>query len=82
MLGESVTRASIWCLIGSIFLVAGFSFYRTEMKPAVLIVATMGLVLALIFAFRRTFARQDYYRMLGDAVFLLPLFYLIWSGNL
>jgi 4-hydroxybenzoate polyprenyltransferase len=81
MLGEPVTRASIWCLIGSIFLVAGFSFYRAEMKPAVLIVATMGLVLALIFAFRKHFAQQDYYRLLGDAVFLLPLFYLAWSNN-
>jgi hypothetical protein len=61
--------------------VTGFSFYHAEMKPAVLIVATMGMVLALIFAFRKDFARQDYYRLLGDAVFLLPLFYLTWSSN-
>ncbi|SHG93441.1 hypothetical protein SAMN04488109_2533 [Chryseolinea serpens] len=81
MLGEPITRASIWCLIGSIFLVTSFSLYYAEMKPAVLIVATMGLVLALIFVFRETFARQDYYRLLGDAVFLLPLFYLAWSSN-
>jgi len=82
MLGEPITRASIWCLIGGIFLVTVFSLYNTEMKPAVLIVATMGLVLALIFAFRENFARRDYYRLLGDAVFLLPLFYLAWGGNL
>jgi hypothetical protein len=81
MLGEPITRASIWCLIGGIFLVTGFSLYYAEMKPAVLIVGTMGLVLALIFVFRENFARQDYYRMLGDAVFLLPLFYLAWSSN-
>ena len=82
MLGEPITRASIWCLIGSIFLVTGFSLYRTEMKPAVLVVAAMGVVLAMIFVFRKNFARQDYYRLLGDAVFLLPLFYLAWSSNL
>jgi 4-hydroxybenzoate polyprenyltransferase len=81
MLGERITRASIWCLIGGIFLVSVFSIYYSEMKPAVLIVATMGLVLAFIFVFRESFARHDYYRLLGDAVFLLPLLYMAWSSN-
>lgn len=81
MLGEPITRASIWCLIGSFFVLTIFCFYNTEMRPAVLTVGVMGLVLAFIFAFRKNFEQNDHYRLLGDAVFLLPLFYFLWSSN-
>jgi len=81
MLGEPVTRTTLWCLIAGFFLITAFSLGGNELRPAALIVAAMGFVLALIFIFRKKFAENDLYRLLGDAVFILPLFYLLWTNR-
>ncbi len=40
----------------------------------------MNLVLFLLFFFSRQFERDNYYRLIGDAVFLFPIPYLLWNG--
>jgi 4-hydroxybenzoate polyprenyltransferase len=44
---------------------------------AIAIITLMGIILLLIFWKRDYFEKEDRYRLLGDAIFLLPIFYLI-----
>ncbi|MBL0742164.1 hypothetical protein [Chryseolinea lacunae] len=76
MFGESTTRTCIIVLIAAGFALTLVSWYFQELTRAVNVVAAMGTVLTVIFVFRKTFATHDYFRLVGDAVFLLPLLYL------
>jgi 4-hydroxybenzoate polyprenyltransferase len=73
--GEKITRNVIWFLMCLLFallllqLIDGLSF------PS-LIIGIMDVILMAIFIFRRTLARDDHYRLFGDAVFFLPVVYL------
>ena len=52
------------------------SSYRIE----ALILVMMNLPLLILFLFPEKFMRGDFYRLIGDAVFLLPLPYLLVNG--
>ena len=45
-----------------------------------LILVMMNLPLLILFLFPEKFMRGDFYRLIGDAVFLLPLPYLLVNG--
>lgn len=76
LVGERATRTTIWYLnIVQVLLVATqllLGFYNL----AVFLFFIMGLLLFVIFVFRKSFAMHDYYRLLGDAVFMVPIVYL------
>jgi hypothetical protein len=77
LVGDRATRISIWLLIileVSLTLIHSFS---GGLNKASLLLGFMGLMLLLIFIFRELLAKNDYYRLLGDAVFMIPIFYLI-----
>jgi hypothetical protein len=43
-----------------------------------LLLFAMNVTLFLIFIFRNRLAKDDLYRLIGDAVFLFPTFFLLW----
>lgn len=77
LVGDRTTRIAIWMLIALEVSVSLAMAMLTAQVLAFLLLACMGIALLTIFAFRRPLARNDYYRLLGDAVFLLPFFYWI-----
>jgi len=78
ILGDQTTRLCIWLLSIIQVLLAGLQLFSGELKIPALIVAIMGLTLLILFVFRASFAKHEYYRFLGDAVFLFPAFYLLF----
>lgn len=58
------------------FIVCGYMIYRACLFEALLFVA-MTAILLVIFLCRKFFEKNDYYRLLGDAAFLLPLIYAL-----
>lgn len=52
-------------------------FYLSFSQPVGLIIMIMDVMLLVIFLGRRYFIRNERYRFAGDAVFLLPLLYLL-----
>jgi hypothetical protein len=75
--GEATTRIIVWFLL-LLLLASTFaqSVMRTLLIPS-LMIGCMGLILLLIFVFRKSLAKEDYYRLLGDGVFLVPVIYLL-----
>jgi len=76
--GEQVTRMVIWFLLilQPIMTLIQWITDGTLLIPS-LIVGCMGVCLLLIFIYRVQLQRNDYYRVLGDAVFFLPATYLL-----
>jgi hypothetical protein len=77
VVGERATRVIIWLLIILEVLLALINVFLGEYKMAPLLLGMMGLMLITIFVFRESLSKNDYYRLLGDAVFVVPVFYLI-----
>jgi hypothetical protein len=75
--GEPVTRKSIWYLFVSGGLLTLLQCLWGDLTIPALILGLMGLLLLLIFLFRSNFAGNDYYRFLGDAVFFIPIIFLL-----
>jgi hypothetical protein len=76
-----VDEATIqYILIGLFVIALSISFYLF-FQPVYhfmsLIFIAMTTVLLLIFRNKKFFARNDYYRVVGDAVFLFPIIYLL-----
>lgn len=77
IMGDRITHRSIWLLFMIEVLLTLIQLFLGELKIPALIVAAMGLVLLMIFVFRASFAKHEYYRVLGDAVFLFPVLFLL-----
>jgi len=75
--GEVATRRVVWSLLLLIIALTLIQIVRGELLVPSLIIGCMGLILLLIFVFRESLSKKDYYRLLGDAVFLLPVIYLL-----
>jgi hypothetical protein len=77
ILGSETTCIVLYALILLNFILAGIQLYFQGPSGEVGILGFMNLTLLLVFHFRRTLARDDQYRLMGDAVFLFPVFYLV-----
>jgi hypothetical protein len=83
-LGSFVTRFGKYRtaqLIKTLFflVIAGGTvvLVMSNFQPTAYFPLFMGTVLYVIFAYPDFFARGEYYRLLGDAIFLFPLLYLL-----
>jgi hypothetical protein len=61
-----------------------FNFFLTLLEivhdgpfAPIIILLMMNITLLLIFVFKRSFSKHDVYRLIGDAIFLFPIFFLI-----
>jgi len=75
--GKRITRL---CLIGLITVNFCLAFIQASVYGVTLpvsILLLMNTTLLLVFMFRNRLAKNDLYRLLGDAVFLLPLLFLL-----
>jgi hypothetical protein len=77
IVGERTTRMIIWLLVIVQLLLTLLQLYWGQDNFAAIVLGSMGLILSSIFMFRKPLGRQDYYRFVGDAVFMIPVFYLI-----
>jgi hypothetical protein len=77
ILGRKTTSLVLYCLMLSNFLLGGIQLFFQGVSSAVIILSLMNFTLLLVFHFRSTMAYNDRYRLVGDAVFLFPVFYLI-----
>lgn len=72
---------SIRYILTGLFIIAFSICFHLVFQPAhyfiVVIFFSMISILLLIILFKGFFLRNEYYRMAGDAVFLLPLIYLL-----
>lgn len=77
VMGYSATKYSIAILFFVQFFVSVIQFELGIYFLPVIILLLMNLLLLIIFSQRSFFEIHDRYRLLGDAVFLLPLIYLL-----
>lgn len=77
VLGSKTTCVVLYSLMLLNFFLTLVQLYFHGSSGAVLILGAMNLTMLIVFYFRRSLARDDQYRLIGDAVFLFPLFYLI-----
>ena len=75
--GEPATRFVIWLLLILQLIMAFIQWIDGTLLIPALIVGCMGVCLLLIFIYRAQLEKNDYYRVLGDAVFFLPSTYLL-----
>lgn len=75
--GEYNTQVVINVLIALNAVLLGYLFTQSNAILIVIIPALMSVLLTLIMIFRKWFAIESRYRLLGDAVFLLPLISLL-----
>jgi hypothetical protein len=62
------------------YVLIGFSIIGfPDSINAVLVILSMNVVLTFIFSFRKLLQKSDGFRLIGDAIFVLPLFYLLVS---
>jgi hypothetical protein len=76
VMGESATKGSLIILFIVQAALAVVQFFIGEAGPIVVLNA-MNAMLLLIFANREYFGTEDRYRLLGDAIFVLPLIYVL-----
>jgi len=77
LVDEASIRLMLIVLFAVTFLISFFLFFMTAYHFIALVFMAMTVVLLLIFRCRKFFAVRDYHRLLGDAVFLFPIIYLI-----
>jgi 4-hydroxybenzoate polyprenyltransferase len=75
--GEQATRLVIWFLLVLQLIMTLIQWIDGTLLLPSLIVGCMGICLLLIFIYRAQLEKNDYYRVLGDAVFFLPATYLL-----
>lgn len=76
--GDLITRKLIGILFMTQLLIIAFgAFMKPTMIVSFIVLLVMNGVLAIIFFKWRTFAIRDRYRLVGDAIFLFPLFQLL-----
>jgi len=74
-MGAAATRTLILLLFVICASLAIYQIIHFNLRPAV-IVLLMDIILVIILLMKNKFAPEDRFRLLGDAVFLLPLVYL------
>jgi hypothetical protein len=77
IIGGKGTCVFLYVLFTLIFLLTLILIWRGGPSTPVAILLMMTIALFVIFIFRAKLARNDLYRMIGDAVFLFPVIYLI-----
>ncbi len=77
MMGKRATRFFLYGLFGINFLITAIQVMSFNTSTPMVILCSMNMILFLIFIFRTSLAKHDLYRLIGDAVFLLPAFLLI-----
>lgn len=73
--GASSTRAGI-LFLGSFNILTGVWLWSFDWRVAFIFIAMNAMLLAIL-ALQKHLVSNNYYRILGDAVFLIPLFYLL-----
>jgi hypothetical protein len=81
VMGKKSTRillSTLFVLNGSLMLLQ--FFWLEDVQSTLWAILLMNTVLVIIFIFHKRFETDDRYRLLGDAVFLLPLFFFgfVW----
>ena len=69
--GEKKIRKIIWC---TAVVNLGLSVINPDVAPAVTL-AVMNLMLLIVFIKRNYFSKHDRFRLVGDAVFFIPIIY-------
>lgn len=64
--------------IASFFIIAVYVILKGPVTP-IFVLAMMTGTLLLIFAFKNFFSEDDLYRLVGDAIFFLPVIFLLES---
>ena len=77
MIGKRATGFFLYGLFGVNFLITAIQIASVTTSIPVMILCSMNIILFLIFIFRNSLAKYDLYRLIGDAVFLIPSFFLI-----
>ena len=78
LMGDSSTRfllSALFMLNGVLMLLQFFWLANTQ--SILLVILFMNLMLLIIFVFHKRFEVDDRYRLVGDAVFLVPLFFFV-----
>jgi hypothetical protein len=73
--GASSTRVGI-LFLGSFNILTGVWLWSFDWRVAAIFIAMNAMLLAVL-ALQKHLVLNNYYRILGDAVFLIPLFYLL-----
>ena len=73
--GPSSTRRSI-LIFGLFNILSGLRLWSFDQNVALIFVAMNSMLLAILFL-RKRLVSNNLYRMLGDAVFFIPLFYVV-----
>ena len=76
IVGDHRTTNVIWFLIGMEIFLTIVQIRAGVLEVPALLFGCMSLALLLILGFRHKLAENDYYRLLGDAVFIIPALYL------
>jgi 4-hydroxybenzoate polyprenyltransferase len=77
ILGRETAQTFLYGLFAASYLLTILQFLMEIQIVFVLILFLMNAILFLIFIFRNDLERDDRYRLIGDAVFLLPLIVLV-----
>ncbi len=77
MVGDRSARMTIWILMGIEVLLIFIQMSSDLLLIPSLIIGFMGIILFVIFYFRSIFGRNDYYRLIGDGIFLVPFIFLL-----
>jgi hypothetical protein len=77
ILGKRPTIFFLYGLFAVNFLITAIQFVLFTPTTPVLILCLMNIILFLIFTFRVPLAKNDIYRLIGDAVFFVPGLLLI-----
>jgi 4-hydroxybenzoate polyprenyltransferase len=79
LFGQKFTGAWISVLFGTLVFFSIFSYAAYETRAETTVVFTMGAILFFIFIKSSRFRNNELFRLVGDAVFYLPVFYLLWN---
>jgi 4-hydroxybenzoate polyprenyltransferase len=77
ILGKNTAQTFLYSLFGVSFFLSAVQMRIGTPLPPVFILLLMNVTLFVIFVFRRSLEKDDKYRVIGDAVFLLPSLLLI-----
>ena len=73
--GASSTRTGI-LVLGLLNILSGIWLWSFDWRVALIFILMNSMLLVILFL-QRHFMSNNYYRMLGDAIFFIPLFYLL-----
>jgi hypothetical protein len=78
VVGERTTQYFLYGIFGFSFCLTILELILAGPFIPVLILFTMNIVLVLIFVWRTALAKNDLYRLIGDAVFMFPIILLFY----